>query len=522
MPLTIAITKQPANASVSEPSQTFNEQGGSIGRGAQNLWVLPDPDCYLSTCHCKIVYQNGEYLLLDSSTNGTYLNGAEERIPQGDSVTLKMGDQFSIGDYEFNVTSISTSTSRSGGAGPFGDIEDVKSEEIKPDIQLEAPVDLNKIFKSDVGSEQDMGLGKQEGDIMDILDNIGRGENQRAYTASKVAIPEGWNNTHFSQVQRAPQREMPNPIPPEQGQQVESQAGNVLPNDWNNTTFSSAKEPDVPVQREIEPKPVQPSPPVKPTDDVVPDDWNNTHFSSAQKPQSAVKENEAPPKQAPPPPKPAPPPVKPKAKPAVKKAIRATNKSLTGMLGLDQFDLSNEDIDEINAIVGEAMRESIIGLMQVLHARNSIKNEFRMKVTSIQPVENNPLKFSANIDHALENMFVKKGQSYTGPVEAVKDGFQSIAEHQIALLEGVRYAFKSVIKRFDPARLEKRFAGKNKGGFLPGAQKAKNWDAYLEYYGDLVGDLDRSFQSLFGEDFVKAYEAQLQKFDLVKKKNKQK
>jgi len=159
----------------------------------------------------------------------------------------------------------------------------------------------------------------------------------------------------------------------------------------------------------------------------------------------------------------------------------------------------------------------VTGLMQVLGSRSSIKNEFRMNVTTIQPVENNPLKFSANVDDALENMFIKQGNAYKKPVEAVREGFEGIAEHQVAILAGIRAAFKGVIERFDPVLLENRFAKQNKGGLIPGSQKAKNWDLYNEYYNDLAGDIDKSFQYLFGDDFVNAYEEQLSQLAIARK-----
>ena len=143
-----------------------------------------------------------------------------------------------------------------------------------------------------------------------------------------------------------------------------------------------------------------------------------------------------------------------------------------------------------------------------------------MNVTTIQPVENNPLKFSANVDDALENMFIKPGNAYKKPVEAVQEGFNGIAEHQVAILAGLRAAFKGVIERFDPALLEARFAKQNKGGLIPGSQKAKNWELYLEYYNDMAGDIDNSFQYLFGDEFVQAYEDQLQKLAIARKTNK--
>jgi len=155
--------------------------------------------------------------------------------------------------------------------------------------------------------------------------------------------------------------------------------------------------------------------------------------------------------------------------------------------------------------------------MQVLSSRSSIKNEFRMNVTTIQPVENNPLKFSVNVDDALENMFVKQGNAYKKPVEAVREGFDGVAEHQIAIIAGIRAAFRGVVERFDPITLEQRFSKQKKGGLIPGSQKARNWDLYGEYFSELVGDMDNSFQYLFGDEFVQAYEDQLRKLAMARK-----
>ncbi|MCK4709776.1 MAG: type VI secretion system-associated FHA domain protein TagH, partial [Gammaproteobacteria bacterium] len=195
--------------------------------------------------------------------------------------------------------------------------------------------------------------------------------------------------------------------------------------------------------------------------------------------------------------------------------------SLIDSLGLQNHNLTDSEITKINHLAGDVIKEMVRGLMQVLGSRGSIKNEFRMQVTTIQPVENNPLKFSANVEDALENMFVKKGKAFKKPVEAVQEGFESVAEHQVAILAGIKSAFKSVIERFDPALLEERFSKQSSGGFMPGSQKAKNWDLYNQYYNDMVGDLDESFHYLFGDDFVRAYEEQLQKMMISKKAKKQ-
>ena len=57
-----------------EGTRTFGVHGGSIGRASDNDWILPDPDRYISGHHARIEYRNGQYWLMDTSSNGTYLN----------------------------------------------------------------------------------------------------------------------------------------------------------------------------------------------------------------------------------------------------------------------------------------------------------------------------------------------------------------------------------------------------------------------------------------------------------------
>jgi predicted component of type VI protein secretion system len=44
----------------------FGVSGGSIGRSAENDWVLPDDMRYVSGRHARIVFHNGRYLLQDT------------------------------------------------------------------------------------------------------------------------------------------------------------------------------------------------------------------------------------------------------------------------------------------------------------------------------------------------------------------------------------------------------------------------------------------------------------------------
>ena len=143
-----------------------------------------------------------------------------------------------------------------------------------------------------------------------------------------------------------------------------------------------------------------------------------------------------------------------------------------------------------------------------------------MNVTTIQPIENNPLKFSVGLDEAMENMFIKKTNAYKKPNDAFREGFQEIGEHQVAMIAGIRHGFEKMMERFNPTNLEAQFSKQGKGTVIPGMQKAKYWSNYKDHYESYSDNMESSFQHLFGSDFVSAYEEQLRKLANVRKKNK--
>ncbi|SFS03821.1 type VI secretion system-associated FHA domain protein TagH [Sphingomonas jatrophae] len=80
----------------------LDQRGAVIGRSATVDWSLPDPRAYISSRHAEIDFVDGQYRLIDVSTNGTFINGATERSYE--PVTLKDGDVIAVGHYEIVVT----------------------------------------------------------------------------------------------------------------------------------------------------------------------------------------------------------------------------------------------------------------------------------------------------------------------------------------------------------------------------------------------------------------------------------
>ncbi len=72
-----------------------------IGRDRHLDWTLPDPARLISGKHCEVHYRDGGYWLHDVSTNGTFLNGADQRM-RGPH-RLRNGDRFIVGHYIIGV-----------------------------------------------------------------------------------------------------------------------------------------------------------------------------------------------------------------------------------------------------------------------------------------------------------------------------------------------------------------------------------------------------------------------------------
>ncbi len=76
----------------------------AVGRGTGNDWVLPDPDRMLSKQHCRIVREAGGWQILDTSSNGTFLNHEIERLGPETARMLREGDRLILGAYEIEVS----------------------------------------------------------------------------------------------------------------------------------------------------------------------------------------------------------------------------------------------------------------------------------------------------------------------------------------------------------------------------------------------------------------------------------
>lgn len=175
--------------------------------------------------------------------------------------------------------------------------------------------------------------------------------------------------------------------------------------------------------------------------------------------------------------------------------------------GLDQLRLDKADACAQMESIGRSYRLMVEGLIDVLRARASLKGEFRMQQTMIRPAENNPLKFAPNADEALLLLLRHGNQAFMAPDLAVRDSFDDLRAHQLAVMAGVEAAIKHLLTRFEPAQLEERM-GKPGGlsSLFNGSRQAQYWQQFTELYSNISREAQEDFQDLFGREFSRAYE----------------
>jgi type VI secretion system FHA domain protein len=544
--------------------RSFREDGGRIGRDKGSDWVLPHNK--VSSRHAVISYRNGVFHIEDRSRNGVFLNSTTNRLAPGKPQPLQSGDVLFIEPYEIQVSvaeDVSDSALRfDQDDDPFAQrpvpgipmIEPplARAEQVEGQDLAESEVDPLKLIRGSGGAPVREGRAPQPRDVIE-LEHIEREPMREHYQPPAIIeapppqsgpdpspdpgfIPADYDPLKDSGVadfadvapaKLAPRPDRPPPPRPEVSDSVRPNAFKPAMPD----PFAS------PVPESLESPPLDPfeGPPLDPFGPQVGDPFAPRPAShESQKvanpaPRRAQASPVAPPKPSegvekplrsasPDPPAIVVPaeqraeskPVPVIAPPSPGGGPSADLAAVLAGAGLTNVAVTPELAENFGRILGVV----VSGVMDLLRARQQVKDELRMRQTQFRPVDNNPLKFSANVDDALHNLLVKRNPAYLKPVDAFADAFDDLRDHQLAMLAGLRVAFEAMLAEFDPARLEEQFDRQlKKGALLSVPAKLRYWEAYRERTRQMLADMDATFRKWFGEEFVKAYEEQLERLE---------
>ena len=514
----------------------------TIGRGPENDLVLPDPDRLISKRHCVIEDHNGNVVVVDLSTNGTFLNYG--KVALGNVPTpLNDGDILSLGGYELLVS--------------FGQAQRDPMAQI-PDPLSDGPVSHGQAGRApDPLALLEDGHGGARADFLDDLLGSSQptgprgvkrqepddpllpplGENdllapapqpdwegpaqkyhnpsvQDAFSASKRAsiIPDDWDEDFLAPgaPQKPAARPAPAPAPPPVPAPPAAAPAATIPDFDDDFLSPSAPEPAAPPRSAPSSAPPDRQAPVPPAPPEAP------LAAPAGPSDPFVEEADAdspPAPQAPEAPKPAaaPAPAPASAVPAAAPSVSdvAAVQAFLQAMGLTDLALKEEDLSATMGRMGAVLKLMIEGIREILMTRTSIKGEFRINQTMISAGGNNPLKFSISPEQAVEAMVKPTAKGYLDASAATEQALKDIKAHEVAMVTGMEAALKGVLKRLDPRALEEKIQGGGGiGDFLKG-KKARYWEVYEKMYAEISDQAENDFHDLFAREFARAYQEQL-------------
>ena len=424
------------------------KRGLDIGRDAHLDWTLPDPTRFISSKHCEVRYRDGGYWLHDVSTNGTFLNGSDGRLKAPHR--LRHGDRLTIGQYIVAVALDGEDAESRAAAAPaarpaaYQDLWNPTEDAAPPvDRKLLKPASANVPVRPD------------------FLDWA-------------VDVPD----TEYGEPGRAPA------APPEQ---ADDDLG------WARGAPARPPEPD--------PAPAVPTPrrPVWLTNEPS-GPWGAAAPSPEPSEESAPAYTPAPLAAQPPAPQPAP------AAPVAPALPDDFRRLLARGANVPEQTFA-QDRQQLAEQLGILLRLVTENLRQLLNARLQAKRLARVSnQTTIEALDNNPLKFSPSTEDALRIMFGPTTASYLNAQEALEEGFGDLKEHQVRTYAAMQQALAMIVADLDPQAIENATEADRGLSGMIGSRKARLWDAYVARWQAKTRGQDGGLVDVFMQYFAECYD----------------
>lgn len=158
--------------------------------------------------------------------------------------------------------------------------------------------------------------------------------------------------------------------------------------------------------------------------------------------------------------------------------------------------------------LGESFSLMLTGLMETLHNRAEFKQNNRLNHTAFRKSENNPLKFSANLEDAIHNLYNRKTASFMQPNLAIKEAFNDIEKHEKALMNGVNGTVISVMSLVEPSSIYSDSLSNDSllNKIIPARKYSQSWKRFEDIYNQLSDDVVNKNSPFYLEDFAKHYD----------------
>lgn len=452
MSLTLCISDREVLDNGEPATISLDRHGAVIGRSPHADWSLPDPRNLISSRHCEISYRDGQYLLVDHSTNGTYLNGAADRLPEARPIAD--GDTFTIGHYTIVA---SRSEASAAAAPPTPAAAETGWDSFAVPLPRDDPAD-------------DDGWADPPEPPADAAMRWRSREPAPAATVSAgpwdmpapVARPSAWSSE-----------------PPQARASAEDVWGRLSQEseiDWSRGNFAS-----VAPTGEDWGAPVPPAAASTPAGGRA---WGED--GPAAMPATAGAYAPAPPTRH--------------------DELGDDWDRFVAASGLPEDKLKQPPGESLSA-AGAILRQMVSGLMLMIEARARGKAQLGVQATGLELEGNNPLKFVRSPERALLQLINTAEPGFMPAERAIEDAYEDLQAHQMATLTATRGALEGMLARFSPASIRDRLGTPGRlARWFPIIQRARQWDAYERDFEGVVRGADEAFMDLFAREFRLHYD----------------
>jgi len=426
------------------------KRGLDIGRDSHLDWTLPDPTRYISSKHCEIRYRDGGYWLYDVSSNGTFLNGSDGRLKAPHQ--LRHGDRLTIGQY---IVAVALDGEEAVQREPIRQQQHTSYQELWTSADDAAPpVDRNLLRPA-------ASHAPVRPDFLDwAVDVPGAGEPGFVPAPARPA-PNRQDDMDWAS---GPARQAPPPEPgpampaPRRPVWVSSEPSGA----WGGSASAAGTLDSAPAPLSPEAASPEPRQPVA---------------SAASRAQPA------------------------ELPPASADFVRLVAEGA----GLPE-QVFAQDPTRLAEQLGMLVRLVAENTRQLLNARLQAKRLARMSAqTTIEALNNNPLKFSPTTEDALRIMFGPPTASYLDARKALEEAYNDIKEHQVRTYSAMQQALVMMVEDLDPQAIEETAGAGGLSGVI-GSRKSRMWDTYSERWKAKTRGQEDGILGVFMQYFAECYD----------------
>jgi len=436
-----------------------------IGRSTSCDYHLPDESRYISSNHALITWEENTFYLHDTSVNGVYHNAASEPIGRGRKICLQASDDLTLGDYTLTVQ-VSSGAAAVVQEDPFADFGATTNDEnATSGLNVEDSDDHDWIPSSQAA-------GSPADSDWPLEDNLANAPLPGAGAADQKQTDEddwfSWDPSPAKQPDRAPSAA--------ERRNNEAPALREDDLDWLPGTVNET------ISIQTPPRPGSAQAVQHPSE----------HAAYSMQPPMHNKQNED---------------VRPQP------SSSDTRQALTILLkaaGVRGSELESNSDEAILEQAGQILAVTVDAIMMLLQSRAEMKNAIRTDMTTLARGNNNPMKFSYSPTDALTRLLAHQESGYMDANQAISESVEDLKLHQVALLEGMKAAVKSILIQFNPDKLSNKL--EKSGGIsanIPVTREAKLWKLFCEQYETIQEEAMSDFSELFGTEFRKAYERRI-------------